>query len=163
MLSATMSSIKPSPPARKQSLKEGSPTHSAKDVKEIKEVAKKAIKEHQELQRQYSQKEIQTLQLVQELEETKDILSKLESASGQVVQEYEDVQTKLDIEQQCREEAEKIASKVGFIQFGSVFLRTHISLISSTFRMRNKFVVIILHKNKSLVNEGYYVSAWLPL
>lgn len=36
-----MSSTKPSPPARKQSLNEGSPSHSAKDVKEIKEVAKK--------------------------------------------------------------------------------------------------------------------------
>ncbi|XP_041476324.1 uncharacterized protein LOC121424692 [Lytechinus variegatus] len=110
-------SKKPTPPVRKQSLDESHPPHSAKDVREIKEVAKKAIAEHKELQRQFSKKEEQTKQLVEELEQTKQILTKLESVSGQVVQEFVDVQTKLDIEQQCRQEAEKIASKVGFHKF----------------------------------------------
>nr|XP_054765703.1 uncharacterized protein LOC129272609 [Lytechinus pictus] len=111
-------SKKPTPPARKQSLDESHPPHhSSKDVREIKEVAKKAISEHKELQRQYSKKEEQTKQLVEELEQTKQILSKLESVSGQVVQEFVDVQTKLDIEQQCREEAEKFATKVRFYKF----------------------------------------------
>ena len=35
------------------------------------------------------------------------------TVSTQVVEEYQDVQCKLDIEKSCREEAEKFATKVG--------------------------------------------------
>ncbi|XP_071506714.1 shootin-1-like isoform X2 [Diadema antillarum] len=99
---------KPGPPPRKESLESVEEVNTNKDLKEV---AKRAVLEHETLKRKFSKKEEEAKILQDELEATRGVLDQIQSVSGQVIQEYADVQTKLQIETKCREEAEKYARK----------------------------------------------------
>ncbi|XP_066278353.1 shootin-1-like isoform X2 [Branchiostoma lanceolatum] len=73
---------------------------------------KYAIHEFSELQLKYNENQQQYAELAERLEVTEAQLEKLQSVSEAVYDEYMDVTTTLDVEKNCREEAEKYAANI---------------------------------------------------
>ncbi|PIK52398.1 hypothetical protein BSL78_10710 [Apostichopus japonicus] len=85
-------------------------------LERFKLVATNALLEHDDLQERYLQQQTELQELQAKLAETEASLWKLtnvsEKACIEMVNLHEDLETKIDVEQRCREEAEHYASKM---------------------------------------------------
>eukprot|EP00058_Branchiostoma_floridae_P023447 XP_002608937.1 hypothetical protein BRAFLDRAFT_85489 [Branchiostoma floridae] len=83
------------------------------------ELITKAVKEFDSLRWCYEQNQRQYMEVVGKLQETQSELSKLKRASRFLVDDYETIQTQLEVQESCRIEAERYAAKVGVVIFVS--------------------------------------------
>ncbi|KAI8481008.1 hypothetical protein Bbelb_412480 [Branchiostoma belcheri] len=72
----------------------------------------KAVKEFDSLRWCYEQNQRQYMEVVGKLQETQTELSKLKRASRFLVDDYETIQTQLEVQESCRIEAERYAAKM---------------------------------------------------
>ncbi|KAI8481007.1 hypothetical protein Bbelb_412470 [Branchiostoma belcheri] len=86
--------------------------NSEENLSALKKLCIKAIHEFSELQLKYNENQQQYAELAERLEVTETQLEKLQSVSEAVYDEYMDVTTSLDVEKNCREEAEKYAANI---------------------------------------------------